>query len=197
MPKIRGAFSFVNSVRVAAGAHLGSSWSEYRRVCKKVGMTMDGHHGMATNVQLLEEEGGRFVLEHGPRSDFQTPKTRRGQPKRYQPYPTMPKTEMDPATDGEETARVKEDRSSPTSSSNSSSGSASAKKKKLQSPEELRTQRMLANVRERQRTQSLNEAFASLRRVIPTFPSDKLSKIQTLRLASHYIDFLRQVWACR
>uniref|UniRef100_A0A8D8G1L6 Protein twist n=1 Tax=Culex pipiens TaxID=7175 RepID=A0A8D8G1L6_CULPI len=56
--------------------------------------------------------------------------------------------------------------------------------------EELQTQRVMANVRERQRTQSLNEAFASLRKIIPTLPSDKLSKIQTLKLASRYIDFL-------
>ncbi|XP_043930989.1 twist-related protein 2 [Protopterus annectens] len=62
-----------------------------------------------------------------------------------------------------------------------------------QSYEELQSQRILANVRERQRTQSLNEAFASLRKIIPTLPSDKLSKIQTLKLASRYIDFLYQV----
>uniref|UniRef100_A0A182FVS0 Uncharacterized protein n=2 Tax=Anopheles albimanus TaxID=7167 RepID=A0A182FVS0_ANOAL len=49
---------------------------------------------------------------------------------------------------------------------------------------EVQSQRVMANVRERQRTQSLNEAFAALRKIIPTLPSDKLSKIQTLRLAS-------------
>ncbi|XP_037377840.1 twist-related protein 2 [Talpa occidentalis] len=59
--------------------------------------------------------------------------------------------------------------------------------------EELQSQRILANVRERQRTQSLNEAFAALRKIIPTLPSDKLSKIQTLKLAARYIDFLCQV----
>jgi len=56
-----------------------------------------------------------------------------------------------------------------------------------------RNQRVMANVRERQRTQSLNDAFAQLRKIIPTLPSDKLSKIQTLRLATRYIDFLYQV----
>ncbi|KAB0396260.1 hypothetical protein E2I00_003230 [Balaenoptera physalus] len=40
---------------------------------------------------------------------------------------------------------------------------------------------------------SLNEAFAALRKIIPTLPSDKLSKIQTLKLAARYIDFLYQV----
>ena len=54
-------------------------------------------------------------------------------------------------------------------------------------------QRMVANVRERQRTQSLNDAFACLRNIIPTLPSDKLSKIQTLRLASSYIHFLYRI----
>lgn len=62
-----------------------------------------------------------------------------------------------------------------------------------QSFEELQNQRVLANVRERQRTQSLNDAFSQLRKIIPTLPSDKLSKIQTLKLASRYIDFLYQV----
>ncbi|XP_034467910.1 twist-related protein 1b [Hippoglossus hippoglossus] len=62
-----------------------------------------------------------------------------------------------------------------------------------QSFEDLQSQRVMANVRERQRTQSLNEAFSSLRKIIPTLPSDKLSKIQTLKLASRYIDFLYQV----
>ncbi|XP_029013378.1 twist-related protein 2-like [Betta splendens] len=59
--------------------------------------------------------------------------------------------------------------------------------------EDPHAQRVIANIRERQRTQSLNEAFASLRKIIPTLPSDKLSKIQTLKLASRYIDFLYQV----
>lgn len=75
----------------------------------------------------------------------------------------------------------------------SDSSTGRSRKKPCQSYEELQNQRMLANVRERQRTQSLNEAFASLRKIIPTMPSDKLSKIQTLRLAAMYIAFLFQV----
>ncbi|XP_072303697.1 twist-related protein 1a [Eucyclogobius newberryi] len=59
--------------------------------------------------------------------------------------------------------------------------------------DDLHTQRVMANIRERQRTQSLNDAFTSLRKIIPTLPSDKLSKIQTLKLAARYIDFLCQV----
>lgn len=79
------------------------------------------------------------------------------------------------------------------------SGSSEKKARKknychgFQNYEELQTQRILANVRERQRTQSLNDAFSSLRKIIPTLPSDKLSKIQTLKLATRYIDFLYQV----
>lgn len=51
----------------------------------------------------------------------------------------------------------------------------------------------MANVRERQRTESLNDAFEKLRKIVPTLPSDKLSKIQTLRLATDYIKFLYQL----
>lgn len=56
-------------------------------------------------------------------------------------------------------------------------------------------QRTIANTRERQRTRALNFAFNALRQTIPTLPSDKLSKIQTLRLATMYIAFLRRVLA--
>ncbi|XP_051497389.1 twist-related protein 2-like isoform X2 [Apus apus] len=62
-----------------------------------------------------------------------------------------------------------------------------------QPPEPPQAQRAIANGRERQRTQSLNDAFAELRKIIPTLPSDKLSKIQTLKLAARYIDFLYRV----
>lgn len=72
-------------------------------------------------------------------------------------------------------------------------GKSKSRRKSPQSYEDLQTQRIMANVRERQRTQSLNEAFASLRKSIPTLPSDKLSKIQTLKLAARYIDFLYHV----
>ena len=63
-------------------------------------------------------------------------------------------------------------------------------RKKPTSYDELQMQRSQANVRERQRTQNLNTAFTQLRKIVPTMPSDKLSKIQTLKLASNYIDFL-------
>lgn len=63
----------------------------------------------------------------------------------------------------------------------------------IMSQDDMQNQRAIANVRERQRTQSLNDAFAHLRHIIPTLPSDKLSKIQTLKLATRYIDFLYQI----
>ncbi|KAJ8259018.1 hypothetical protein COCON_G00180300 [Conger conger] len=55
-------------------------------------------------------------------------------------------------------------------------------------------QRSSANARERDRTQSVNLAFTALRTLIPTEPVDrKLSKIETLRLASSYISHLANV----
>ncbi|GFS45577.1 hypothetical protein TNIN_246301 [Trichonephila inaurata madagascariensis] len=47
-----------------------------------------------------------------------------------------------------------------------------------------------ANKRERQRTKNLNDGFNMVRRIIPTVPSDKMSKIQTLKLCQQYIHFL-------
>ena len=50
--------------------------------------------------------------------------------------------------------------------------------------------RQQANVRERERTKQLNTAFGLLRDIIPTLACDKLSKIQTLKLAGLYLTFL-------
>jgi len=82
------------------------------------------------------------------------------------------------------------------SGSSDSGGSCTSRPKRRRHPvstEEMLLQRNQANVRERERTRSLNDAFSKLREIVPTLPSDKLSKIQTLKLASKYIDFLNNV----
>uniref|UniRef100_A0A1A9WW46 Protein twist n=1 Tax=Glossina brevipalpis TaxID=37001 RepID=A0A1A9WW46_9MUSC len=70
---------------------------------------------------------------------------------------------------------------------------AKRKTHKIEDGDDFQNQRLMANVRERQRTQSLNDAFKALQQVIPTVPSDKLSKIETLKLAKRYIDFLCRI----
>ncbi|ENN81151.1 hypothetical protein D910_01977 [Dendroctonus ponderosae] len=51
--------------------------------------------------------------------------------------------------------------------------------------------RTTANKKERRRTQSINNAYHDLKRIIPNVPMDtKLSKIKTLRLATAYISYL-------
>lgn len=77
---------------------------------------------------------------------------------------------------------------SPSASTESSYGSPPSSGYEM-----VNQQRVIANVRERKRTQSLNSAFTTLRQLIPSLPSDKLSKIQTLKLASRYIQFLDEV----
>ncbi|XP_077978004.1 pancreas transcription factor 1 subunit alpha-like [Glandiceps talaboti] len=55
-------------------------------------------------------------------------------------------------------------------------------------------QRTAANLRERKRMQSINDAFEGLRTHIPTLPYEKrLSKVDTLRLAIGYIGFLSEL----
>ncbi|KAF8796727.1 Pancreas transcription factor 1 subunit alpha like protein [Argiope bruennichi] len=55
-------------------------------------------------------------------------------------------------------------------------------------------QRQAANLRERRRMQSINDAFEGLRAHIPTLPYEKrLSKVDTLRLAIGYIGFLSEL----
>ncbi|KAM7538182.1 hypothetical protein Aperf_G00000072031 [Anoplocephala perfoliata] len=55
-------------------------------------------------------------------------------------------------------------------------------------------QRLAANLRERRRMHSINDAFEGLRARIPTLPYEKrLSKVDTLRLAIGYIKFLHNL----
>lgn len=48
----------------------------------------------------------------------------------------------------------------------------------------------MANERERERTKSLNQALEILRERLPVPEAEKRSKIQTLRMAKEYIEFL-------
>lgn len=56
---------------------------------------------------------------------------------------------------------------------------------------QLTQQRQAANMRERRRMQSINDAFESLRIQLPTLPYEKkISKVDTLKMAIAYINFL-------
>ncbi len=64
----------------------------------------------------------------------------------------------------------------------------------MRSEMEMQQLRQAANVRERRRMQSINDAFEGLRSHIPTLPYEKrLSKVDTLRLAIGYINFLAEL----
>lgn len=74
----------------------------------------------------------------------------------------------------------------------SSTGKTRKRKRKCQ--QQQVQQRQAANLRERKRMQSINEAFEGLRAHIPTLPYEKrLSKVDTLRLAIGYIGFLAEL----
>ncbi|CAF2625404.1 unnamed protein product [Rotaria sp. Silwood2] len=61
-------------------------------------------------------------------------------------------------------------------------------------PNQNSGQRHAANLRERKRMQSINDAFEGLRTHIPVHPYEKrLSKVDTLRLAIDYIAFLNRL----
>lgn len=71
---------------------------------------------------------------------------------------------------------------------------AARRRRRLRSEAELQQLRQAANVRERRRMQSINDAFEGLRSHIPTLPYEKrLSKVDTLRLAIGYINFLSEL----
>uniref|UniRef100_A0A8C6SHP0 BHLH domain-containing protein n=1 Tax=Neogobius melanostomus TaxID=47308 RepID=A0A8C6SHP0_9GOBI len=125
-------------------------------------------------------------------TDRQVP--RRGSRKRRAARRSTDDEEEDAAAAQSPSLGKKKDRKSGDGGGGSAGSSGSeGSSSPARSFDDLHTQRVMANIRERQRTQSLNEAFTSLRKIIPTLPSDKLSKIQTLKLAARYIDFLCQV----
>ncbi|XP_046976711.1 pancreas transcription factor 1 subunit alpha [Vanessa cardui] len=67
-------------------------------------------------------------------------------------------------------------------------------KRRLRCPQQQIQQRQAANLRERRRMQSINDAFEGLRAHIPTLPYEKrLSKVDTLKLAIGYISFLGEL----
>ncbi|XP_034411181.1 pancreas transcription factor 1 subunit alpha [Cyclopterus lumpus] len=68
------------------------------------------------------------------------------------------------------------------------------RRRRMRSDTEMQHLRQAANVRERRRMQSINDAFEGLRTHIPTLPYEKrLSKVDTLRLAIGYINFLAEL----
>ncbi|XP_030556317.1 pancreas transcription factor 1 subunit alpha [Drosophila novamexicana] len=70
----------------------------------------------------------------------------------------------------------------------------SHKPRRLKCASQMAQQRQAANLRERRRMQSINEAFEGLRTHIPTLPYEKrLSKVDTLKLAISYITFLSEM----
>ncbi|XP_023272810.1 musculin [Seriola lalandi dorsalis] len=65
---------------------------------------------------------------------------------------------------------------------------------RAQQKEARQSQRNAANARERARMRVLSKAFSRLKTSLPWVPADtKLSKLDTLRLASSYISHLRQL----
>ncbi|KAM9308702.1 pancreas transcription factor 1 subunit alpha [Gastrophryne carolinensis] len=73
-------------------------------------------------------------------------------------------------------------------------GPVRQRRRRLRSEAEMQQLRQAANVRERRRMQSINDAFEGLRSHIPTLPYEKrLSKVDTLRLAIGYINFLSEM----
>lgn len=72
--------------------------------------------------------------------------------------------------------------------------SPSLKSRRYKCASQMAQQRQAANLRERRRMQSINEAFEGLRSHIPTLPYEKrLSKVDTLKLAISYITFLSEM----
>ncbi|XP_044267620.1 pancreas transcription factor 1 subunit alpha [Tribolium madens] len=79
-------------------------------------------------------------------------------------------------------------------SSGSKEGRLHRHRRRNKCPQQQIQQRQAANLRERKRMQSINDAFEGLRAHIPTLPYEKrLSKVDTLKLAIGYINFLSEL----
>ncbi|KAJ9594220.1 hypothetical protein L9F63_014380, partial [Diploptera punctata] len=84
-----------------------------------------------------------------------------------------------------------QENSNATASSTASRSRHRLHRRRNKCPQQQVQQRQAANLRERKRMQSINDAFEGLRAHIPTLPYEKrLSKVDTLKLAIGYINFL-------
>ena len=98
----------------------------------------------------------------------------------------------DSSNDMEEDCGLLDD--SPLSGLSDQENSVRTRRRRRRCPQQQVQQRQAANMRERKRMQSINDAFEGLRAHIPTLPYEKrLSKVDTLRLAIGYINFLSDV----
>ena len=105
--------------------------------------------------------------------------------------------QQSPAYSDFDTSSVTSTKSTYSGSGNSSdqeNQGGKSRRRKRKCPEQQVHQRQAANLRERKRMLSINEAFEGLRAHIPTLPYEKrLSKVDTLRLAIGYISFLTEL----
>ena len=161
--------------------------------------------GEEMNSQIHEQTYMNNIVEFKPEViNFKEDASYKGEVTDFKENIRMARTEQSSSknfetgriTSGKRKRKYSVDNDSDGDTASSSSSRFKVRRKSGATHEEIQNQRVIANVRERQRTQSLNEAFTTLRKKIPTMPSDKLSKIQTLRLATRYIDFLVQVLHC-
>ena len=97
-------------------------------------------------------------------------------------------------------AGSKDDSGGSVAVANSSSSSCLSEERRLTREEKRRRRRASLKyrtahaTRERMRVEAFNTAFATLRELLPTLPPDKkLSKIEILRLAICYINYLDNV----
>ncbi|MEE6463736.1 hypothetical protein FKM82_006039 [Ascaphus truei] len=101
---------------------------------------------------------------------------------------------LDHSTDNSEEDEVSEPSSGKRKRGYRSQQSPDKKQTARPSKECKQSQRNAANARERARMRVLSKAFSRLKTSLPWVPPDtKLSKLDTLRLASSYISHLRQL----
>ncbi|KAM4828936.1 pancreas transcription factor 1 subunit alpha [Thomomys bottae] len=129
-----------------------------------------------------EDGGGGYCCEVGapPGGVPYSP----GSPPACRAYPCAPSAALSPG------ARLR----GLSGAAAAAAAAAARRRRRIRSEAELQQLRQAANVRERRRMQSINDAFEGLRSHIPTLPYEKrLSKVDTLRLAIGYINFLSEL----
>ena len=136
-------------------------------------MSADGYPG----VHALRQHHDNLQTHHNHHHHHQQQHLQYGDHRGNEMYEHYATT---PTTNGKKTA-----------GSNGSPGSKMKRKRII-----THEQRHAANIRERRRMVSLNDAFDILRRSVPTFSYEKkLSRIETLRLAITYMAFLSDILA--
>ncbi|XP_070709420.1 neurogenic differentiation factor 6-A [Pempheris klunzingeri] len=175
-------------------------WDRYRVICSVSGFYSPSNPGLAFLPKMLQDDMLTLPFDELPSSQSDGPFRTSSWAPHQSVRPVKPEPGAAPR-DALESEREDEERDGEEEEEEEEEQAGGMRrrdshKKKLSQArlDRVRLRRIEANTRERNRMHGLNNALDSLRKVVPCYSkTQKLSKIETLRLAKNYIWALGEI----